>query len=294
MLLADKLLSGASWNVVALDGLVSKLVGAIQSRMPNIAAPGAISISLTNPITGTTGTTPYLVLTDKATGWNAVLTPGTPGGWTVTNTGTTNVSFGSDTQADLKAIFQNLVDQVNATNFSSINNMINQLLTPYNAIKNASTAGVMTRVNNYLNAATQKFLGAFDNRPCWKLTEPTLLFESKEGINRMYPFTAADGSFNINNVTNPNPRYPDGTPSMTLGAGEYTFIMTSMTEEYIVPVYRKYLALVLGGKVYQYHSLPGNEKIARLTIPNEPCEIVYQTCDYYGNVVTKRYPINRK
>ena len=153
--------------------------------------------------------------------------------------------------------------------------MINQLLTPYNAIKNASTAGVMNRLNGYLNGITTKLMGAFDNQPCWKLTEPTLLFESQEGISRMYPFSDADGS-------------------MRMKAGKYTFIMTSMTEEYIVPVYRKYIALIYGGKVKQYYSVGGDVKIAQFEIPNEPCEIVYQTSDFYGNVVTKRYPINRK
>jgi hypothetical protein len=164
---------------------------------------------------------------------------------------------------------------MDAAAFTSLTNMVNSMIGKYNAVKTATTAGILNRVNNYLNAATQKFMGAFDNRPCWKLTEPTLLFESQEGINRMYPFSDADGS-------------------MRMKAGKYTFIMTSMTEEYIVPVYRKYIALIYGGKVKQYYSLPGNEKIAQFDIPNEACEIVYQTSDFYGNVVTKRYPINRK
>ena len=278
MMLADQLIAGASWNVVPLSGLIARLVGAVQARMPNISGVGSISITLTNPITGTTGTTPYLVLTDQATGWNAVLTPGTPGGWTVS--GTTTANFGSDVQADLKAIFQNLVDQVNnqTANLATLNDQINSIIGKYNAVKNADAStkayNVMLNVNKYLNAATQKLLGAFDNQPCWKLTEPTLLFESREGISRMYPFGAADGT-------------------MRMAAGKYTFIMTSMTEEYIVPVYRKYIALIYGGKVKQYYSLAGNEKIAQFDIPNEACEIVYQTSDYYGNVVTKRYPINR-
>jgi hypothetical protein len=157
----------------------------------------------------------------------------------------------------------------------SIETEVNKILQPYNTIKNGTANGIMAKVNNYLNNVSAKLLGYFDNQPCWKLTEPTLLFESKEGINRMYPFSDADGS-------------------MKMAAGKYTFIMTSMTEEMIVPVYRKYIALIYGGKVKQYYSLPGNEKIAQLEIPNEACEIVYQTSDYYGNVVTKRYPINRK
>jgi len=132
----------------------------------------------------------------------------------------------------------------------------------------------MTRVNNYLNKVSAKLMDELDNAPCWKLTEPTLLFESKEGINRMYPFTDADGS-------------------MKFAAGKYTFIMTSLTEEYIVPVYRKYIALIYGGKVKFAQSFAGNQKIVQIDVPNEACEIVYQTCDYYGNVVTKRYPINR-
>ena len=277
MMLADKLIAGASWNIVPLSGLIARLVGAVQARMPNISGVGSISITLTNPITGTTGTTPYLVLTDQATGWNAVLN-GTAGTWTVA--GTTTATFGSDVQADLKAIFQNLVDQVNnqTANLATLNDQINSIIGKYNAVKNADAStkayNVMLNVNKYLNAATQKLLGAFDNQPCWKLTEPTLLFESREGISRMYPFGDADGT-------------------MRMAAGKYTFIMTSMTEEYIVPVYRKYIALIYGGKVKQYYSLAGNEKIAQFDIPNEACEIVYQTSDYYGNVVTKRYPINR-
>ena len=300
MILADKLLSGASWNVLALDGLVAKIVGAIQSKMPNITAPGAISIATipnatvadlpnnTNPYlvvkaddawyaytaltSGSTTTTPptastgiWLKSTDQGANWN-----------TYGPTGSADPVFASTSMLDLvNTLIAKINTGIGSTNLGQINTMINQLLTPYNAIKNASTTGVMTRINNYLNAATQKFLGAFDNQPCWKLTEPTLLFESREGINRMYPFSDADGSMKFN-------------------AGKYTFIMTSLTEEYIVPVYRKYIALIYGGKVKFAQSFPGNQKIVQIEVPNEACEIVYQTCDYYGNVVTKRYPINRK
>lgn len=273
MILADQLLSGAQWNATTLDGLVMRLVGKITSKMPTINAPGAISISLTNPLKNADGSSKignniYLVLTDGA-GNTGVLQSGT-GTWVSTG----NFNLASDANADLVKIFDDIVKQVKNTDFSSINNMINQILTPYNKLKNATGSGIMTRVNNYLNNVTAKVLNAFDNAPCWKLTEPTLLFESQEGINRMYPFTDADGSMKFN-------------------AGKYTFIMTSLTEEYIVPVYRKYIALIYGGKVKFAQSFAGDQKIVQIEVPNEACEIVYQTCDYYGNVVTKRYPINR-
>ena len=296
MILADQLLSGASWNVLALDGLVARIVGAIQARMPNITAPGAISIGTIPNATIAdlpNNTNPYLIVQADDTWYAYTVGPtvvpagGTGTGvwakstdqgttWTALAAGDQKPAFATTSMLDLVNTLINKINTgIGSTNLGQINTMINQILTPYNAIKNATTTGVMTRINNYLNAATQKLLGAFDNAPCWKLTEPTLLFESQEGISRMYPFGDADGS-------------------MTLKAGKYTFIMTSMTEEYIVPVYRKYIALIYGGKVKQYYSVGGDVKIAQFEIPNEPCEIVYQTSDYYGNVVTKRYPINRK
>jgi len=241
MILADQLLSGASWNITGLTGIVNQIVAAIQSKLPNLTAVTLAPV--TNPSTGNPAVAVY------------------PAG-------------GAATPAAFIDIQASLYDKVNQ-NLTNIIDQVNGILKPYNSLKTATATGIMNRVNNYLNAATNKLMAAFEYRPCWKLTEPTLLFESQEGISRMYPFSDADGS-------------------MRMKAGKYTFIMTSMTEEYIVPVYRKYIALIYGGKVKQYYSLPGNEKIAQLEIPNEACEIVYQTSDYYGNVVTKRYPINRK
>ena len=277
MILADKLLAGASWNVTALDGVVAKLVGAITSRMP--AAPN-FNMTFTVNTSGINTAGAYFVVTNQNTTYvyNSV-----NGKWYTDATAaaaadatkevtpafaTTEVAtWLSQLTAAIKTGGDNMINQ--------INNQINPFLTKYNALKSSTGKGVMTRVNNYLNNITAKVLNAFDNQPCWKLTEPTLLFESKEGINRMYPFSDADGSMKFN-------------------AGKYTFIMTSLTEEYIVPVYRKYIALIYGGKVKFAQSFAGNQKIVQIEVPNEACEIVYQTCDYYGNVVTKRYPINRK
>jgi hypothetical protein len=251
MILADQLLSGASWNITPLSPYVNKILKAIQAKLPNVSP---ISINLFP-----NGTT---IVVKNATAINATATVGGTAGTATIPAGTTLATI-------------DLGDYINTAAITSLENQVNALLKPYNKVKNATANGVMNRVNNYLNNVTAKIMAEFENQPCWKLTEPTLLFESREGINRMYPFSDADGSY-------------------TFEAGKYTFIMTSMTEEYIVPVYRKYIALIYGGKVKQYYSLAGNEKIVQLDIPNEACEIVYQTSDYYGNVVTKRYPINRK
>ena len=298
MMLADQLIAGASWNVVPLSGVIAKLVGAIQARMPNlnglqIQVPTVADPNIQIDADGDGNPDPlYLVATTKTLNTSAedwvwitfVDATGTHSGWvkwTTTGPDFNNfVPVANDAKLEMNAFLKNITDAINQgmSSLNNVNNQIASIVNRYNAVKNANASvhanNVMTRVNDYLNAVTGKILGAFDNQPCWKLTEPTLLFESREGIGRMYPFGDADGT-------------------MRLAAGKYTFIMTSMTEEYIVPVYRKYIALIYGGKVKQYYSLPGNEKIAQFDIPNEACEIVYQTSDFYGNVVTKRYPINR-
>ena len=254
MILTDQLLSGASWNVTAFDGIVTKIVSAVQAKLPNVSP---ITINLFP-----NGTTIIVKNASDIVATTAVTVGDTAG------TGTATIPAGTTlATVDLSTV-------INTASITSLQDQVNALLNPYNSLKNATGAGIMTRVNNYLNTVSQKLLGAFDNAPCWKLTEPTLLFESREGIGRMYPFSDADGS-------------------MKFAAGKYTFIMTSLTEEYIVPVYRKYIALIYGGKVKFAQSFAGDQKIVQIEVPNEACEIVYQTCDYYGNVVTKRYPINR-
>ena len=251
MILADQLLAGASWNINGLTPIVNKILKAIQSKLPNVSN---ISINLF-PNGTTIDVYPAQDITVDLSGYT--------GGKVETVMKTTD-----------KIAAVDISKVLDTSSITTLQNEINSLLKPYNSLKTATADGVMTRVNNYLNTVTKKLMGAFDNAPCWKLTEPTLLFESKEGINRMYPFTDADGSMKFN-------------------AGKYTFIMTSLTEEYIVPVYRKYIALIYGGKVKFAQSFAGDQKIVQIEVPNEACEIVYQTCDYYGNVVTKRYPINR-
>ena len=226
------------WNITPFTKVVNKIAKAIQNKMPNVQAVN-LNISGGN-----------LVATDEATG----------------------------TQAQITVDANWHLESVSADGLTQIADQVNKILQPYNKVKNGSATGIMNRVNTYLNKFTAKVKAAFDDQPCWRLTEPMMLFESNYGITRLNP---CDDDINS-----------DGA-AMTLKGGKYTFIMTSLTEEYIVPVYMKYTALLVGGKVQQWHLQKGSEKICEFDIPDEPCEIVYQAADYYGNVVTKRYPLNR-
>ena len=187
------------------------------------------------------------------------------------NVPVTTTPGGVITKIDLTSVLPLISNGINLT---TLQTQVNNILKPYTKIANATGSGIMTRVTGYLNKATDKFYQIMDGQPAYRLTEPMVLFESNYGINRL-------------------------EEGMTLGGtnakgNTYTFIMTSLTEEYIVPVYMKYIALLVGGQVRQSYLLPGSEKIVSFDIPGEPCEIVYQASDFYGNVVTKRYPINYK
>ncbi len=157
----------------------------------------------------------------------------------------------------------------NGMELSSLQNMVNSIIQSYQTLRNSNSSNLMSRVNNYINIIGAADIQNKGGNVAWNAVEPILLFENREGICQLYP-------------------------EMTInGDGAVNFVMTSLTEEYIVPAYRKYIALICGGKVQQSYSFSGDQKIVQLEIPKEPCEIVYQVSDFYGNVVTKRYPINR-
>jgi hypothetical protein len=82
--------------------------------------------------------------------------------------------------------------------------------------------------------------------------------------------------------------------NMTInGSDAVTFVMTSLTEEYMVPAYMKYIAIIQNGNVVESYTYEGKEKLAHLSLPLGESEIVYQVSDFYGNIVTNRYSVNR-
>ena len=179
----------------------------------------------------------------------------------------TFTASGADVVVDITEEVYNAIN--NGMELSSLENLVNSIIQPYQTLRNPSSSGTMTRVNAYLNKRGANAMMDKGGNIAWNAVEPILLFESSNGIGQFYP-------------------------EMTInGDGAVNFVMTSLTEEYIVPAYRKYIALICGGKVQQSYSFSGDQKIVQLEIPYEPCEIIYQVSDFYGNIVTKRYPINR-
>ena len=176
------------------------------------------------------------------------------------------------TAGDADVVVDITVEVYNAINngmeLSTLEYMVNSILHPYQAI--SASSNTMTRVNSFLDKIGASVMIGQGGNVAWNGVEPILLFENMEGISQLH------SNMTIN------------------GSGPTTFIMTSLTEEYIVPAYRKYIAIVQNGSVLKYYSVDGKEKIAQLNLPIGDSEIVYQVSDFYGNVVTKRYPVTRK
>ena len=128
----------------------------------------------------------------------------------------------------------------------------------------------MNRVKNYLDKESDKLATFREGHEFFDAVAPIILFIGTDGVNRL-------------------------VPEMTLKSAEseITFILTSPTEEYLVPAAFKYVAVKQGGKVVESHLEAGNNKIIKLTLPMGASEIVYSTVDYAGYTVTKRYPITR-
>ena len=156
----------------------------------------------------------------------------------------------------------------NGMELSSLEQIVNAILHPYQTLRN-SGSGTMTRVDSYLNKSAANAMREKGGNIALNGVEPILLFENAEGIRQLH------SNMTIN------------------GDGATTFIMTSFTEEYIVPAYMKYIAVIQEGRVVEANTFEGKEKLAQLSLPVGESEIVYQVSDFYGNVITKRYAVNR-
>jgi hypothetical protein len=85
----------------------------------------------------------------------------------------------------------------------------------------------------------------------------------------------------------------DGLPTNT-EAGEFNFVLTSLTGEYIVPVFAKYVALEVDGEIVWHKAVPGAQKFFSFDLPAGKSTLLVQCVDYTGRVITQKYPFNAK
>jgi Translationally controlled tumour protein. len=168
--------------------------------------------------------------------------------------GTTAVG---DQQIDITAV-SDLVDAINSGNKEIqdyINDYIKKINNKISAVTNPDVDNVMAKANNFLNKVIAKFVNLTGDKFFMNCVTPIVLFEGNEGIDRLQPGMTVEV---LNN--------------------RMTAILTSPTEEYLVPAMYKYIAVRQGDKIVDSKVLSGQDKVIALNLKEGECEIIYQTC----------------
>ena len=168
-----------------------------------------------------------------------------------------------------------ITDLANAINSGNkqiqdyVNSYINKINNKISSVTNPDVNNVMAKANTFLNKVIAKFVNLTGDKFFMNCVTPIVLFEGAEGIDRLSP----------------------GMHIKTNGH-KMNLILTSPTEEYLVPAMYKYIAVRHNDQIVDSKILSGQEKVVDVDLKYDgESEIIYQTVDYAGYVVTKSYPI---
>lgn len=177
--------------------------------------------------------------------------------------------------ADLSKAIANMIGSkedntgINGT-LGSLEDVVNQVKNLIQKANDAATKAkdLEDRATDYLQKYINKTINFIASG---RILEPILLVNAKDGIHRV---------------------------TGTYEAGEYTFLPTTMNNEILAPAYKKYVAVVKGGKVIEsYLTTNGGEnfKSVKLNL-NEKGDytIVYSALDFNGNQISKKYNVTVK
>lgn len=183
----------------------------------------------------------------------------TGAGGTVTIDGKT-INAGQLTAAQIKVIVDNI---------PYANNVLDRLRKIYQASTSDDIAAIQASASNFLSKVSAKIASVAGDHYFFNSVAPIVLFQGSEGIDRMSP----------------------GMHIKTNGH-KINLILTSPTEEYLVPAMYKYIAVRHGDQIVDAKLISGQQKVIDLDVKYDgECEIIYQTVDYSGYVVSKTYPI---
>ena len=183
-----------------------------------------------------------------------------PTGYQIETINGVNVDVATLTQAQIKAIVSNI---------PYANNVLAKLKQVYQASTNNDKAALQASASNFLSKVSAKIATIAGDNYFYNIVTPIVLFEGAEGIDRLSP----------------------GLHIKTNGH-KMNLILTSPTEEYLVPAMYKYIAVRHNDQIVDSKILSGQEKVVDVDLKYDgESEIIYQTVDYAGWVVTKSYPI---
>ena len=180
-------------------------------------------------------------------------------GQTFTLDGVT-VTAGQMSLAMIKAIVDNI---------PYANNILASLKNVYHSAAAGDNAAVGTSISNFLSKVSAKLASFGGEYYFFNTVAPIVLFQGAEGIDRLQPGMTINANGHVINL-----------------------ILTSPTEEYLVPAMYKYIAVRHGDQIVDAKLLDGHQKVIDLNVKySGESEIIYQTVDYAGYVVTKTYPV---
>ena len=163
------------------------------------------------------------------------------------------------------------VDEIAAKmNLGDVETMVKNALKFYNRIKNGNAGNLVQRAENYMNRVTEQILDKYGDVATISVM-PLVMMETTEGFKKLV----------------------DGLPTNT-EEGEFNFVLTSLTGEYIVPVFAKYVALEVDGEIVWHKAVPGAQKFFSFDLPAGKSTLLVQCVDYTGRVITQKYPFNAK
>ena len=173
--------------------------------------------------------------------------------------------------ADMSKDIKNMVTQVNKSLKSTgdgIEDVISQVKNLIQQVNDGATKAkdIEDRVTDYLEKYINKTINFISSG---RILEPILLVDGKNGIAR------ATGTYE---------------------AGSYTFVPTTMNYEILAPAFKKYVAVVKGGKVIESYLENGtNLKSVKLNLAEKgDYTIVYSALDFNGNQISKKYNVTVK
>ena len=159
---------------------------------------------------------------------------------------------------------------IDALQLQQVQDMINDALKFYNRIKNGNAGNLVQRAENYMNRVTEQILDKYGDVATISVM-PLVMMETTEGFKKLV----------------------DGLPTNT-EAGDFKMVLTSLTGEYIVPVFAKYVALEVDGEIVWHKAVPGAQKKFEFELPEGKSTLLVQCVDYTGRVITQKYPFNAK
>ena len=185
----------------------------------------------------------------------------------ITGSGSTSTIDGHTINAGQLAAAQ---IKVIVDNIPYANNVLDKLKNLYHAAQSNDIAAINASASNFLSKVSAKIASVAGDNYFFNSVSPIVLFEGAEGIDRLVPGLTID---------------------CNASAYKLNVILTSPTEEYLVPAMYKYIAVRKGDKIIDSKILPGNQKVTNIYLGYGECEVIYQTVDYAGYVVTKSYPV---